>query len=513
MSSQRRDGLMSNELHWSNIDKKTRATIMIGLAMGMLLACLDGTIVSTSLPHIVGDLGGYEHYSWVFTGFMLCETAMIPISGKLSDQYGRKPIFLIGITIFLVGSVLCGICGSMSQLIIFRAIQGIGGGMLVPVATATVADLYSPTERGKMQGMLGALFAVAMCIGPFLGGYISDHLSWHWIFFINLPIGLAALIFTAKKFPSQEITRAKVDYTGMMLLTAFLFTLLLFFTWAGIEFPWISIDSAVMIVVFIVLLALFILNETKAKEPVLRPSLFKSRMFVCCASVMFIFGVALMGIMAYLPMFMQTVIGMSATNSGAIMLPFVIGVAITSMVSGFAVKRTGYQPWLIAGPMIAAFGMYLLSTLSMGSPQSTAIAYLFITGLGMGCVMSIIMIAVQNDAARSEMGMVTSSVNLFRSIGSTIAVGVFTTIINGRLATELWNVLPESVFDQVPHTVGVLEVLQHFPMYAKDIIFAYGESITFAFLIGGIIILFVLLMAVFIRGRPTDTCEENAVEE
>ena len=503
---------MSNDLHWSNIDKKTRATIMIGLSMGMLMACLDGTIVATSLPHIVGDLGGYEHYSWVFTGYMLCETAMIPIAGKLSDQYGRKPIFLVGISIFLVGSVLCGICGSMSQLIIFRAIQGIGGGMLVPVATAAVADLFAPTERGKIQGMLGALFAVAMCLGPFLGGYISDHISWHWVFFINLPIGLAALIFTAKKFPSQEIVETKTDYSGMALLTAFLFTLLLFFTWAGIDFEWLSIQSAGMIALAAVLLALFIFNETKAKEPVLKPALFKNKMFVCCALVMFVFGLALMGLMAYLPMFMQTVIGMSATNSGAIMLPFVIGVAITSMISGFAVKRTGYQPWLIAGPIVAAFGMYLLSTLEMGSSQTAALIYLLITGLGMGCVMSVIMIAVQNGASRGEMGMVTSSVNLFRSIGSTVAVGVFTTIINGRIATELWNVLPQAIYDVVPHTIGVLEAIAYFPAYANDIIFAYGESITFAFLIGGIIILFVLLLAVFIKGRPVDTADESMGE-
>ena len=502
---------MSNDLHWSNIDKRTRTTIMIGLSMGMLIACLDGTIVSTSLPHIVGDLGGYEHYSWVFTGFMLCETAMIPIAGKLSDQYGRKPIFLIGIAIFLAGSVLCGICGSMTQLIIFRAIQGIGGGMLVPVATAAVADLYSPTERGKMQGILGSLFAVAMCLGPFIGGYITDHISWHWVFFINLPIGLAALIFTAKKFPSQEMAETKADYTGMALLVAFLFTLLLFFTWAGIEFPWASIESAAMIAASAVLLALFIFNETKAKEPVLRLSMFRNRMFAACAAAMLIFGLGLMGVMAYLPMFMQTVIGMSATNSGAIMLPFVIGVMITSMASGFTVKRTGYRPWLIAGPIITAFGMYLLSTLGMGSSETTALTYLFVTGLGMGCVMSVIMIAAQNGASRSEMGMVTSSVNLFRSIGSTIAVGVFTTIINGRIATELWKSVPD-IYDQIPHTTGVLEAIALFPAYADGIIFAYGESVTFAFLIGGIIILFVLLMSIFIKGRPTDMADESIGE-
>ena len=237
----------TESISWSNINKKTRGSIMIGLALGMLLATLDGTIVSTSLPSIVSDLGGNELYSWVFTGFMLCETVMIPIAGKLSDLYGRKPLFLLGIIIFLAGSILSGLCDSMMQLIIFRAIQGIGGGMLIPVATAAVADLYSPAERGKMQGMLGSLFAVAMCLGPFLGGYITDNISWHWIFFINVPLGIIAIIFTMKKFPKQlPVENIHVDYSGIALLSGFLLVFLLFFTWAGVDFAWISTESFVM---------------------------------------------------------------------------------------------------------------------------------------------------------------------------------------------------------------------------------------------------------------------------
>ena len=486
--------------------------IMLGLSLGMLVAVLDGTIVATALPSILNDLGGHEMYSWVITGFMLCETAMIPIAGKLSDQYGRKPIFLIGISVFLLGSFLCGICGSMTELIIFRAIQGLGGGMLVPVATAAVADLYSPTERGKIQGMLGALFAVAMCLGPFLGGFITDHISWHWIFFINLPIGVIALIFTAKKFPVQEVNETKVDYIGMALLVGFLFTLLLFFTWAGTDFEWISIESFVMIMLAAALLTLFIFAETKAREPVLRLSMFRERTILCCAVTMLIFGIGLMGLMSYLPMFMQIVIGMEATNSGVLLLPFVLGVMITAMASGILVKKTGYLPWLIAGPIITGAGMLLLSTLGMGSSQSTMIGYLFFTGLGMGCMMSVIMIAAQNKAKGGEMGMVTSSVNLFRSIGSTMAVGIFTTLINGRINTELRNsVILEPVYDQIPHNLGVLDYLNFFPFtqeQAAAVINAFGESVTFAFMIGAIIVIAVMAVTIFIRGKPEDIEEE-----
>ena len=511
----------TDSVSWSNINKKTRGSIMIGLALGMLLATLDGTIVSTSLPSIVNDLGGNELYSWVFTGFMLCETVMIPIAGKLSDLYGRKPLFLLGIVIFLAGSILSGLCDSMMQLIVFRAIQGIGGGMLIPVATAAVADLYSPAERGKMQGMLGSLFAVAMCLGPFLGGYITDNISWHWIFFINVPLGLIAIIFTMKKFPKQmPVENIHVDYTGIALLSGFLLVFLLFFTWAGVDFEWLSTESFIMVAASLALLAAFIWNEFKAKDPVLKPSLFKNKMFVYCSIVMIVFGMGMMGIMAYLPSFMQIVVGISATNSGLIILPLVIGVMITSMASGFTVKRTGYRPWLMAGPIVAAIGMILLSTLSRESSESMALFYLFVTGLGLGCVMSVVMIAAQNSAKPNEMGMTTSSVNLFRSIGSTVAVGIFTTIINSRMAQELL-VLPPDVYKEVPHTIGILDYLMQppiFPSFTYDVIDAYGSSVTFAFMIGAIIVLVVFAVAIFMKGKPpveieiTDSDKEEVNE-
>ncbi|MDR3282054.1 MAG: MFS transporter [Candidatus Methanoplasma sp.] len=516
----------TNSLHWSNIDKRTRASIMIGLALGMFVACLDGTVMATAINAIMKDFNGYGEYSWVFTGFMLCETIMIPLAGKLSDQYGRKPLFMIGLAVFLAGSVLSGLSGNMTQLIAFRAIQGIGGGMLIPVATATVADLYSPAERGKMQGLLGAVFAVAMCVGPFIGGFITDNISWHWVFFVNVPVGAVALLFAAKKFPKPELKdKVHVDYLGMAFLSASLLVLLLFFTWVGVDFAWVSVEAAAMVAAAVVLLLLFVFIETRAKDAVIRPSLFRNKMFVCCALTMLIFGIALMGVMTYMAVFMQAVVGISATNTGMIMLPLVAGMMITSILSGFSVRRTGYRPWLVAGPIITAFSMVLLSTLGRGSDATVAILYLFIAGIGFGCVMSVVMIAAQNSAKIDEMGMTTSTVNLFRSIGSTIAVGIFTTIINGRIATELAERLPSGIFDIIPHSTSVMnlltpdavwgpalaEAVQGLPggiaEFANAVLDSYGGGVDFAFLCSAVVVLFVLATAFFMKGKPPEEME------
>ena len=497
---------------------------MIGLSLGMLIACLDGTVMATAINEILKDFNGYGEYSWVFTGFMLCETIMIPLAGKLSDQYGRKPIFMIGLAIFLVGSLLSGLSGNMTQLILFRAIQGIGGGMLIPVATATVADLYPPAERGKVQGMLGSLFAAALCVGPFIGGYITDNIGWHWIFFINLPIGAAALLFCLRRFPNPEITEeVHVDYRGMALLSAFLLILLLFFTWVGVDFPWVSIESAAMAAVAVALLIAFIKTELKAKDAVMQPSLFRNKMFVRCAVTMLIFGMGMMGVMVYMPVFMQAVVGISATNTGILILPMVAGMMITSTISGFTVRKTGYRPWLTAGPIVTAIGMILLSTLGRGSEETTTVLFLFITGIGFGCVMSVAMVAAQNSAKDGEMGMTTSLINLFRSVGSTVAVGIFTTLINGRIAVELADRLPAHVFDSVPHSTSVMNIISSLltnPAEWPDFIIAnygnnpepfinavidsYGGGVSFAFICSAAVVLLALVTAFFMKGKPVE---------
>ena len=490
---------------YSNINKKARTSIMIGLGLGMLLACLDQTIVSTSLPTIMKDLGGMEHYTWVFTGYMLAETIMIPIAGKLSDLYGRKRIFLAGMLIFLAGSILSGLSESMGSLIVFRAIQGLGGGILIPVATATVADLYVPSERGKMQGFLGALFAIASCIGPWLGGVIVDNVSWHWVFFVNIPIGILALAFTMLKFPKVQCDEQhNIDYYGIAVLSVFIMVLLLMFTWAGDKYEWMGMEIMGLALISVILLSLFIWTETKVKDPVLPLRMFKNNVIVCSCVGMFIVALGMFGVMAYLPTFMQTVIGMSATNSGETMIPLTIGIMITAIGSGFLAKRTGYKPWLLIGPPIAVAGMLLLSTLGVSDSQSLASLYLIVFGAGLGCMMSMFMVAVQNIANKKEMGITTSAVNLFRSIGGTIGVAIFGTIVNNQMDTELHNSLPAFLYNITPHNTGALQLINTLPWsdYASSIIGAFGNSISYAFILGGIITAMVLIPSIAIKSVP-----------
>ena len=486
----------TEKLDWTNIDPKLRTMIMVGLALGMLMACLDSTIVSTSLKTIAEDLGGMELYAWVFTAYMLCETVMIPIAGKLSDHYGRKPLLIFGTVIFMVGSVLAGLSGSMMELIVFRGMQGIGGGILVPVATAAVADLYSPQARGRMQGILGAIFGVGSAIGPLIGGYLTDAISWHWCFFINIPIGIAVLLLTMKKFPAVNAdTLHKIDYRGIGVLAVFLVDLLLMFTWGGDKYAWLSTEIITMALVAAVLLALFIFVERKVDDPVIKPSLFKNHTIVYCAITMLIFGIAMMGTMAYMSIFLQTVLGYTATESGLIQIAMVAGMIITSMSSGVLMARTGSKIWLVSGAVITAAGMLLMSTLHGGSGIYEILAYLFIMGVGLGCMMSVLMTVTQNAADLGEMGMTTSMVNLFRSIGSTVATGLFATFIASSFSGGLANVLPEEIWAIYPHNTQILNYLTDPTLlpYVGDIISTYGSSICYAFAIGSVIMLFTLI--------------------
>ncbi len=501
---------LNSSINWSNIDPKHRRLIMVGLMLGMLAACLDGTIVSTCGTIIAADLGGLSLYSWMFTAYMLCETIAIPIGGKLSDLYGRKPFFLLGMTLFLGGSIAAGLSNSMEMFIICRAVQGAGGGILIPVATAAIADLYSPIERGKMQGVMGAVFGLGTALGPVIGGFITDYISWHWVFYLNVPLAALALFFTARQFPSIEVIhRKRIDYTGMSVLGLFLLDLLLFFTWAGNDFDWISMESGIMVAVAAALLGLFVLVEYRAEDPVIAPRLFKNRTFVCGAFSMLVFGLALTGALAYLSMFSIFIFGLTSREAGYLTIAMVAGLMITAMCSGRYVQRTGYRPWVIMGPVIACIAMTLMSTLGLGDSVWLLAAYMFLLGLGLGCVMSVLMVAVQNSAKPEEMGMTTSSVNLFRAIGGTVATGVFSFLINLRLDDELRRNLAEGVYNIVPHNTDVLAYLSMMPEHAVPILTSFASSIDFAFMVGGAIVLLIILVAPFLKGYMVNPEQEE----
>jgi len=504
------------QITYKNIDPKVRRTIMFGLGLAMLAACFDGTIVGTCAPIIAQDLNGTELYAWMVTAYLLCETIMIPIAGKLSDLYGRKPLFLIGLGVFVLGSILAGLSTSMEMFIVCRGMQGLGGGILIPVATAAVADLYSPRDRARIQGILGAVFGIGSGIGPLLGGYINDFAGWHWLFYINVPLALVSFLQTIKKFPTPiRDDKPSIDYKGIALLTLFIADILLFFEWAGKDFEWISVQSVVMIAVALALLVVFCIVERKAVEPILSPSLLKNRTVIMASVFMFIFGIGMMGAMMYSSMFSISVLGYTPLQAGEYSLAMVAGMMITAMSSGALVNKTGYRPWLIAGPIITFAGLMLMSRMNPDTTAEYLMMCLFIFGFGLGCMMSVIMTAVQNSSKSREMGMTTSSVNLIRSIGATIGTAIFSMVINNKLSGELSGLVPPEIYDIIPHDTGVLDALASAaanvmagvgtPLdmgilsQAENIILAFSNSVDFSFLVGGFIILFLLVIGIFFK--------------
>lgn len=496
---------------------RARSFIMLGLALGMLLASLDQTVVGTSLPKIVGDLGGMSLFAWLFTGYMLAEVLSIPVAGKMSDRYGRKPVFLVGMGLFLGGSILAGMSNSMEMLIMCRFVQGLGGGALMPVSMATVADLYAPTERGKIQGMLGAVFAVSSVIGPFLGGFIVDNLDWRWVFYVNLPVGFLAIAVTSMKFPKQVgDTSKRIDYPGMVTLASALTPALLIMTWGGSTYAWDGIEVIGMAVLSIASLIAFVMIERRSEDPILPLHLFKEPIFTMGSMGLLIISMGLFGVIAFLPLFLQSVIGMSATSSGETLIPLMMGVMITMLASGFLLKRTGYKIWLIIGPPLSAFGLFMLSTMHAGSSQTDAIIYLIIIGMGLGSVMSNYIVAAQNIMNKKEMGVVTSSMTLFRSIGGTIGVTVLGAIVNNRMGEELSANLPAGAISMLPTTdvnsIGGLllsPLASTIPVPILDAIrLSLSNSITYMFLIGAFIVLTGIIASLLIRSEPLKSAAE-----
>ncbi|WP_190139960.1 MFS transporter [Streptomyces longispororuber] len=409
------------------------------LLLGMLLAALDQTIVSTALPTIVSDLGGMEHLSWVVTAYLLAATAATPLWGKLGDQYGRKRLFQSAIVIFLVGSALCGAAQNMGELIAFRALQGLGGGGLMVLSMAIVGDLVSPRDRGRYQGLFGAVFGATSVLGPLLGGLFTQHLSWRWVFYVNLPVGAVALavIAVALRIPART-ARHTIDYLGTFLIASVATCFVLVASLGGTTWPWGSPRIIGLAVLGVVLAVCFVAVERRAAEPVIPLRLFRVRTFTLSAVISFVVGFAMFGAMTYLPTFLQVVQGVSPTMSGVHMLPMVVGMLIASTGSGQIVSRTGrWKVFPVAGTGITALGLLLLHQLKPDSPTVEMSAYFFVFGFGLGLVMQVLVLIVQNAVGYEDLGVATSGATFFRSIGASFGVAVFGTVFTNRLGDKL----------------------------------------------------------------------------
>src|SRR5271167_2664751 len=415
-----------------------------GLLLVMFLAALDQTIVATALPTIVGDLGGLDHISWVVTAYLLAQTVVTPLYGKLGDMYGRKVVLQGALVIFLAGSALCGLSQNLDELIAFRALQGLGGGGLMVSAQAAIGDVVPPRERGRYTGLFGAVFGLASVAGPLLGGFLTSDFSWRWIFYVNLPLGIVAFFVLAATLPAvTERVHHVVDYLGTLLLGGGLTAIVLAASLGGNSYAWGSPEIVGLGVAGVLLLVAFALVERRAAEPVLPPKLLVNRVFVVTGAVGFVVGFALFGAVTYLPLFLQVVKGASPTGSGLQLLPLMGGLLITSIVSGQIITRTGrYKPFPIAGTAVMTLGLYLLSTMDPSSSRVSISLFMFVLGLGLGMVMQVLILAVQNAVDYADLGVATSGATLFRSIGGSLGTAVLGAVFASRLTSELRRALP-----------------------------------------------------------------------
>jgi EmrB/QacA subfamily drug resistance transporter len=475
------------------------------LLLGMLLAALDQTIVSTALPTIVSELGGMEHLSWVVTAYLLASTAATPLWGKLGDQYGRKRLFQTAIVIFLVGSALCGTAQNMPQLIAFRAVQGLGGGGLMVLSMAIVGDLVPPRERGRYQGLFGAVFGATSVLGPLLGGLFTQHLSWRWVFYVNLPVGVVALavIATVLHIP-RKTTKHVIDYLGTFLIASVATCLVLVASLGGTTWGWGSPQVVGLAVLGVVLAVAFVAVERKAAEPVIPLKLFRVRTFTLSAVISFIVGFAMFGALTYLPTFLQVVHGVSPTMSGVHMLPMVAGMLLSSTVSGQIVSRTGrWKVFPVAGTAVTTVGLLLLHQLDEGSPTAEMSAFFFVFGLGLGLVMQVLVLIVQNAVSYEDLGVATSGATFFRSIGASFGVAVFGMVFASRLGDKLADAfrgvdLPAAVsVDALEADPRVIAALP--PALRPPVLSAYASSITDVFLYAAPVALLGFVLAWFLR--------------
>jgi EmrB/QacA subfamily drug resistance transporter len=499
------------------LELKGRAlwTVFGALMLGMFLAALDQTIVSTALPTIVGDLGGLKHLSWVVTSYLLAANVSTPLYGKLGDMYGRKPVFLAAILIFLTGSILAGLSQTMIQLIAFRGLQGIGAGGLMVGAQAIIADIVPPRERGKYMGLIGGVFAVSSVAGPLLGGFLVDSLSWRWVFYVNVPIGaLAVAVVTMRLHLPSRHTPHRVDYLGTALLSGGVGALILLTTWGGNQYAWGSTTIIGLAIAGVVLLALFIRQEGRAKEPIIPLTLFRSSVFDVANAMGFTIGMAMFGAIIFIPLYLQLVYGATPTGSGLRMLPLMAGLLVAAIASGRVISRIGrYKMFPIAGTGILVCGMYLLSRLTISTTVLVSSLYMLVVGVGIGLVMQVLVLVVQNDARPREIGVATSTATFFRSVGGSFGVAIFGTIFATRLADQIKQLPPASAKRLAGGVHLTPAQAKHLPPSVHaDFLHAFSHALHGVFLWGMVMAIVPFALSWLLREVPLRTTLESAAE-
>ena len=427
---------------------------MAGVVAAMLMGALDGTIVGTAMPRIIAELHGFEHYAAVTTIYMLTATAVVPIIGKLSDLYGRKPFLLAGVLIFVVGSVLCGSAQTMTQLVVFRGIQGVGAGFSQAMAFTTIADLFPPARRGRITGVMGGVFGLASVIGPAIGGFLTDGPGWRWCFYVNIPVGIAALAILYFAFPHivrERHDEPTIDWLGAATLVSGVVPLLLALSWAGRDYAWASAEIVGLLSIALVMLTAFVFVEMRAPEAILPPSLFRHRVVWTSAVVSTLVSMALFGTTLFIPLFVQAVIGSSATRSGAVLTPMMFALIFASIASGQLISKLGrYRTIAITGVTVTAFGMLLLSRMDQTTSYSMVVANMMVVGVGLGVTMPIFSLTVQNAVDLSQVGVATSAIQFLRSMGGAIGAAIFGAVLSNRFGGAMERAMPAAAAAALP---------------------------------------------------------------
>jgi EmrB/QacA subfamily drug resistance transporter len=484
--------------------KREVLIVLPGLLLALILAMLDQTIVSTALPRIVGDLGGVTHLSWVVTAYVLASTVTTPLYGKLGDQYGRKRWLMTAIVIFLIGSALSGLSQTMDQLILFRALQGLGAGGLMVGVIASIGDMVAPRERGQYMGYMMAAMMLAMIAGPLVGGYITDSLSWRWIFYINMPVGGAALIYlwATLHLPYKKVPH-KIDYLGAGMLALAATSIVLLTTWGGTQYRWGSGQILGLAVVAVAAVVVFLFTETRAAEPVLPLHVFKNRNFSVATGMSFLLGVAMLGALTFLPLYQQTVQHLSAVGSGLLLIPMMLGVTVTSLIGGFVMTRTGrYRFMPIVGGAIMTVAMVLLTGLGVHTTLLQSGLYYAVLGIGMGFLMQITSVIVQNSVEPKDIGVASSSRTFFQQIGGSLGVALFGAVFARRLTQSMTSLLPGVHLNSGNGQLNPVTV-NHLPALIRhDVFVAISHAIQGVFYLAAPAAFAVFVLAWFIKEVP-----------